>query len=300
MPGPLSPVGLIVRTLLLGGLLAACGAIAFRYFVLSRIERHGDQPRLLALRMADRAAKFGMAGAAIIIMTAVARLALQLRELSDPVGGAQPDVSFLLTGTTWGRAWLVQLVGAALVFAAFALRRWPVAALFTVILAFTPAFSGHAIGSMQLVPVAVAADGLHTIAAGGWIGAMLILGATLLMPRQAGQIEMFPVIIAAFSPLALGAAATVVLTGAIGGWLHLGSLQALVGSRYGRTLLIKVGMVLAVAALGAFNWKRAGPQATIEGDERPMQRSIRAELIVALLVLLATAALIVTPPPGEE
>lgn len=300
MPGPLSPVGLIIRTLLLGGLLTACGAIAFRFFILVPLARRGEQPRELAARMAGRVAAFAMAGSTLVLVMAIARLLLQLRELTDPLSGERPDAGFLIGGTTWGRAWIVQLVGAALLFAALALRRWVPAALLAVVVAFTPAFSGHAIGSERLVAVAVIADGLHTIAASAWIGAMLMLGVTLLMPRQSGQLELMPVIIAAFSPLALSAAATVAFTGALGGWLHLGSLQALVGSRYGRTLLLKVGLVLAVAGIGAFNWKRAGPQAQSSADERPMLRSVRTELTVAVLVLVATAVLIVTPPAGEE
>ena len=297
MEGPLSPVGLLVRTLLIAGLLAAIGAVGFRYIIINRLAR--IEPAV-AGALAQRVARVGLFGAALIFVTALARLGMQIAAVRDPFTGTGPGMGVILSGTTWGKAWLVQVVLALIALAAFARKRWGLALIAALGLAFTPAFSGHAIGSSRWPLIAVLLDGLHTLAAAMWIGAMAMLAVGIAVPRQAGRPELALSMIAAFSPLALSAAATVALTGGLAGALHLGSLSALVSSRYGRTLLIKVGMVLAVVALGAFNWKRAGPQAMQQGDERSMARSIRAELAVSLLVLLATAALIVTPPPGEE
>ena len=297
MEGPLAPVGLLVRTLLIAGLLAAIGAVGFRDIILIPLAR--TEPSVAGTR-AQRVARVGLFGAALILVTALARLGMQLAAVRDPFTGTGPGMGVILSGTTWGKAWLVQVVLALVALAAFARRRWGLALIAALGLAFTPAFSGHAIGSSRWPWFAVLLDGLHTLAAALWIGAMAMLAAGIALPRQSGRPELALSMIAAFSPLALGAAATVALTGGVAGAMHLGSLSALVSSRYGRTLLIKVGMVLAVVALGAFNWKRAGPQAMQQGDERSMARSIRAELAVSLLVLLATAVLIVTPPPGEE
>lgn len=298
MEGPLAPLGLLVRTLLIAGLLAAIGAVGFRYLILIPLARRGD--RAVADVLAHRVARVGLFGAVLIVVTALARLGMQLAAVRDPFTGTGPGVRVILAGTTWGKAWLVQVVLALVALAAFARQRWGLALVAVLGLAFTPAFSGHAIGSSRWPLIAVLLDGLHTLAAAMWIGAMAMLAASIAVPRQSGRPELALSMIAAFSPLALSAAATVALTGGLAGAMHLGSLEALGSSRYGRTLLIKVGIVLAVVALGAFNWKRAGPQAMQQGDERSMARSIRAELAVSLFVLLATAALIVTPPPGEE
>lgn len=300
MPDPLSPVGLLVRALMLGGILAATGAVAFRYVILVPLTRRGDDAASVAHAIGARASRIGMAGAALVLATAVVRLFMQLNEIRDPVDHSGPGIGVVLTATTWGKAWIAQVLLGAVALVAFARRAWTVAALAALALCFTPAFSGHAIGSARLPALAVAADGLHMLGAACWIGAMMVLAAVLLMPRQLGHGDLGMALVAAFSPLALGGAATVAFTGAIGGVLHVGTLHALVESRYGRTLLIKVGMVLAVIMLGAFNWKRAGPKAIAESDERPMLTSIRAELVIGVLVMLATAALVVTPPPGEE
>ena len=297
-PDPLSPVGLLVRALLFGGILAATGAVAFHFFVIRPLSRRDDHAAQVALRLSRRAAAVGTAGAVAVVLMALARLKLQAQAMSDPALGMSVDYRLLILETTWGRAWIAQLFFAGLFLAAR--NRWPLSALAAFGLAFTPAFSGHAIGSERLTALAVAADGLHVLGAGGWLGAMLVLAMVLLIPRHAGDHTLAVAMIAAFSPLALSAAATVTVSGALSGLLHVGSLEALTGSRYGRTLLVKVGLVIAVVFLGAFNWKRAGPRVIQHNDERPMLRSIRAELGVGLLVLLATAPLVVTPPPGEE
>ena len=77
-------------------------------------------------------------------------------------------------------------------------------------------------------------------------------------------------------------------------------MSALWQSRYGRTLLLKLGAVLLMASAGAWNWRRAGPALGGGGSIQPMRRSVAAELLVGALVVLATAILVVTPPPGEE
>ena len=63
----------------------------------------------------------------------------------------------------------------------------------------------------------------------------------------------------AFSPLALLSVAVLLVTGAFAAWEQLGSLAALFTSRYGRTLLVKLGAVAAVAASGALNWRVLRP-----------------------------------------
>ncbi len=305
MTDPLAPAGLAVRWMLLTGILLAVGSAGFRFAVLARFGRgSGNAP--LEADLGRRAALVGLVGAVLALSGAVMRLPLQLREISDPAAAAHAQLHALLTATMWGKAWHAQVGAALLAAVGFALARrgrrlgWPLAALAVAVLAFTPALAGHAIGSERLTALAVAADGLHVVAAGCWIGAMVALLAGLGLPRSAGRPELAGLLVAAFSPLALGAAATVAASGLLSAWLHVVSLEALVDSRYGRTVLIKGGTVLAVMITGAYNWRRAGPRLILDGDESAMRRSIRAELALAALVLLATAVLVVTPPPGEE
>lgn len=297
--------GALTRWLLFAGILVQVGAAAFRFLVLPRVRGIGAEA--LHRRAAERAAGLAVAAACLTIVAALARLPLQLLDIRDPLAPLAPQARALILQTMWGKAWFAQLGAAVLSLAGFAFARggrrsgaWVLAAGASAALAFTPAFAGHAIGSERLAGLAVAADGVHVLAAGAWLGAMVVLYAGITLPREIDQAGLAGALIASFSPLALASAAALGLTGAIASWLHLGVVAALWQSRYGRRLLVKLGAVGLVALLGAFNWRRAGPKLMYDNDVEPMQRSIRAELMVGVLVLFATAVLVATPPPGEE
>src|SRR5690606_23413227 len=63
---------------------------------------------------------------------------------------------------------------------------------------------------------------------------------------------------------------------------------------YGRLLLVKVAGFAVLVALGWVNRARLVP--LVERTVAPLSRSLRAETLVAALVLAATAALIHEPP----
>ena len=92
------------------------------------------------------------------------------------------------------------------------------------------------------------------------------------------------------------AAITVLLllaAGIVMAWRLLGSLEALLTTGYGLTLLAKIGAVACLLAAAAANKLRFVPAMTA-GDSRAavaLRRSIAAEWAAVCLVLLATAAL---------
>ena len=91
-----------------------------------------------------------------------------------------------------------------------------------------------------------------------------------------------------------------VLTGLFSAWLHLGSLDALWSSGYGRTLGLKLLLFVPLFATGAYNWLRVRP-ALASGDApaRRIRLSGGVELAVAVAVILVTAVLVATPPPRD-
>lgn len=288
--------GALDRWLLFAAVLVSTGAAAFRVLVAGRV---GEDARGA---LVSHVARLGMVAAAVALVAALGRLPLQLIELRDPDSPLGPQASALITATMWGRAWICQLIFAAVQTVAFgwarrgSIRSWAIAVIASLCLAATPAFSGHAIGSERWPSLAVAADTLHVIGAGMWLGAIVVLFSGMAKSDSADAQRL----VAAFSPLALGAAAVVGTTGLFASWLHLGSLHFLWQSRYGKMLLLKLGAVVLMAGAGALNWRRAGPALRRTGQIGPMRRSVGAELAVGALVLLATAVLVVTPPPGEE
>jgi len=145
----------------------------------------------------------------------------------------------------------------------------------------------------------VLADALHILAASGWLGSLtLVLTAGLPAAMALADGERGPMVAAminAFSPVALASAAVVTITGVFAAWLHVGHVPNLWGTRYGITLLVKLGILGVVALTGFYNWRFVQPTLGTDAATVHLRRSARVEVTVAILVLLVTAVLVATP-----
>jgi putative copper export protein len=213
----------------------------------------------------------------------------------------------LLSGTTWGRGWLVGGFGTAILLIGFIIARWrtggwPLAAVGALGVAVSPALTGHAAADSNQPALAILVDALHVVGAGAWLGTLLLVamaGVPAALRRVPG--ERGPAvasIVHAFHPLALWCVPLVLLSGLVSAWLRLGSFGALTSSRYGTYLLLKVSIFACVALTGAYNWRRVLPTLGGEAGARQIRRSAALELALGAVVLAVTAALVVTTPPG--
>lgn len=304
-----SPGYVVVRWLLYAGLLLIIGPVAFQFAVMGVLRRTPSATMYgpMLAGMSARAASIGFVAAVAVVGAILLRLFAQsyaMHEADRAFDGAL--VSSMLTTTTWGTGWMLQFGGALVAMAGFFRARrdrssgWSVAALGALVLAFTPALSGHAASAPQLSNLAILADGLHVMGAGGWLGSLLVviavgIPATLQLEsdKRSGAVAD---LINAFSPTALVFAATLVVTGVFAAWLHLGGVSALWQTSYGQTLLLKLALVGLVAATGAYNWRRIKPRLGEPQSARHLQRSGKIELAFSVLVLLVTAVLVATPP----
>ena len=197
------------------------------------------------------------------------------------------------------------------------------------LLALTRSASGHAAdwGDMSLPELM---DGLHLLAGSLWGGGLLVLASTVLpvLCRDTAQRRVLLADIARrFSVLASLALAGVLVTGLYNAWLRVGTVQALGNTAYGRTLLVKLLLVLPLLTLGALNhylsvpllqqW--VGRSLTRQGVLHALvmrwyvrlsrktpqesqvvsqwQRRVRAEGLCVAGVLLCTAVLVNGIPP---
>jgi putative copper export protein len=144
---------------------------------------------------------------------------------------------------------------------------------------------------------------LHVTAASLWIGSLLVLVVAGLPAILRGSVPperregLVAEMVSRFSNLALGAAALLGVTGVVTAWRHLKFLAALWTTPYGWAFDVKLCLVMIVAALGAWNWRRMRPRLGAEGAARELQRSATRELLVAGLVLVVTAVLVSLPTP---
>lgn len=294
----------VTRLLTYTAIVTTIGAVVFSLIIVPGT--HHRTPDLGASFVADaraRAARVGLFATAALALLLVTRLIAQ----SYAVRGAFPDAGFVrdVARTPWGAGFLL---GAASVSAlALALARneraaWRIAAVAVVGLALGTALSGHAAASGQWTTAAVFSQALHILAAGGWLGALLLV-LVAGVPSTAGlepsgRGVAVRGMIDTFSPLALTFAGVLAITGVIAAVLRLGAWSELTGSDYGRILLGKLGGVFLVLIAGAYNWLRVRP--AIDADRvGTLRRSAAAELMLGFLVLVVTAWLTATPPPSE-
>ena len=239
-----------------------------------------------------------------------ARLYLQAQSFVDPGEHlTAATVRLVLRSTSWGTGWMVQLMMAALAaIICFRPARSPRASRSTVwstavglAAAFSTPLTGHAVAGPWPPAIQVFVQGVHVLGGGVWLGtllALMVIGfrTTRGLDREA-RAEAVSQLVQRFSPLALAGAATLVLAGSIMSWLYLRSIPALWQTVYGRTLLVKLAVLVAVLAHGAFNWRRVKPTLSSPAGTEMLRRSAGLELVLGALLLAVTAVLVALPTP---
>jgi putative copper resistance protein D len=149
------------------------------------------------------------------------------------------------------------------------------------------AWVGHARAAAQAAAPLLL--GVHVLAAAFWLGA---LGPLAIQARRREPLELGAVA-ARFGRIAMALVAVLLAAGAAVLWILLGSVSELWTSGYGRLACAKIALVACLLALAAWNKLRLVPRIAA-GDPlavRSLRRSLRAEMVVAGLILLITAAL---------
>lgn len=305
-------LGAVLRWLTLLGAVAAIGAIAFRYTVLARVSLQIDREiRTDYLpAAARRTAKIGALAAALLLLTAAARLLLQSLAIHGTDRALDPAMlSEMIGDTNWGLAWMTLVAGAAATATGFVLVRqgrgagWPVASAGCGAVAIGLAVASHAAVVPRLSGPSVVANIVHTVAAAGWLGNLLLVFAVgLPLAWRLDRDDRWTVvrdIVNAFSPAALAFGGLAALTGIFMAWTHVGSLGALTDTKYGNVLLLKLGLLSLTALTGAYNWLRVRPTLGDQTGARRLRRTAGAELAIATLVLAVTAVLVAVPIPVD-
>ena len=307
-----SPAYVAVRWITFVALLGVIGTVAFALPILGLVGRGGlPAEGVLVAESRRRAAALGLGFAALLAVAALARLYAQSLAMHGGGGALDAErVGAMLTRTVWGWGWMLQAAAAVVAAAGFALARrgaaagWALATLAALALAPSAGLSGHAAAMTGTTgTLARVADALHVLAAGGWIGGLLVLMAAgvpaALRMGEGGRGPAVAALVRAFSPAALTFAAVLVLTGTYAAVVHVGSVDALLGSRYGTVLLVKLGIFLLVFAAGAYNYLRVRSALGDDTGTARLRRSATAEIAVGAAVLLVTAVLVATSPPDR-
>jgi copper transport protein len=186
-----------------------------------------------------------------------------------------------------GRLRATVLVAAALAVVT-PVAAWPLAALLAAVAVVAEAASGHAAGTT--VPVLAAASfGVHLVAAGVWVVALLAAARSAQPLRTA---------LKPFTRWAVAAAAVVAGTGTVNTVVELESPGQLLTTGYGRAVLGKILLFAVMVALGALHYRRR--RRPESGDAPRLRLPVRAELVAAVGALALAALLVGFPNTPRE
>ncbi len=277
-----------IRWLHLAALLSSLGTEAFRLLAWGRLEASPEARSLLRWL-----ARFSRAGVALALVSGVLWFWFQgSAMLGNTVASREAAQAILQTrfgGTLLLRLallivtlWLLQSEGRG---------RWFALPILAAS-AFLQGGLGHGAATDGWVTVAL---GLHVVAAGLWLGALLPLLATcVLLPLQAGAIAR------RFTPLGLACVLTLAITSLMQVQALLGTLAATLGTSYGRLALLKLALFAGLLVIASANRFRFVPQAEAGGSIRGLRRSIALETGLGLAMVAAAAALASQPPGIHE
>ena len=252
--------------------------------------------QVLAPVAAARAVIVRLAMIAVVagVLSLVPWLALQSAEIAEIPGLSKlPRAMVLVLAQTWfGHVVLVRglLLGGALLLCRFGLAGW---ALLPAALALaSEAAIGHAINGGDAI---LAAEVLHLLAAGAWLGSLPALFVLLNGPEalQAAQrysgLGMAAVTVVAGSALALASA-------------QLGGLGGLFGTAYGTVILLKLGLFAALLALACLNRLALTPRLTprLAHGAKRLRASVLVEMVLGLGIVAAASWLAALPPAVQE
>ncbi len=231
--------------------------------------------------------------------------------LSADIYGA-PIIEVCLHGGVWsvlietrfGLVWIARL-GLAILLGILML--WPAARLLQLAAAACLlgliALIGHAGATPGTAgQIHVASDIVHLLAAGAWVGALPALAMLLGHAHHADNPDWDAYVVIAsrrFSLLGIISVSALLGSGVINSWNLLGGPRDLVTTDYGRLVLLKIGLFVAMVGIAAANRLHLTPQLPAAGALKALRRNSLAEFGLGLCALLFVGALGTLSPSGH-
>jgi len=177
-----------------------------------------------------------------------------------------------------------------------------VTTILAAVLLASLAGTGHAQieeGSMNVIHVA--SDAAHLLAAGAWLGGLVLLGFILLDYSRGDGEPIVDVdrILLRFSSMGYVAVATLIVSGLVNSWFLVNSVSNLLKTPYGQILLGKLALFAAMLVLAAANRFWLVPRMIETADDcgEPavwlgrLRYHVLGEQFLGLMVLLAVSVL---------
>ncbi|MHB8269616.1 copper homeostasis membrane protein CopD [Bradyrhizobium sp.] len=137
----------------------------------------------------------------------------------------------------------------------------------------TIAGTGHAVSGVgEAGFMHLTADVLHLIAAAAWPGGLVSLALLLATARHHKDLAWASAakdITRRFSTLGIVGVGVIFATGVVNTWMLVGSMQALIGTDYGRLLGLKISLFATMLAIAAANRFFVTPRLDLRPEDAP-------------------------------
>jgi copper transport protein len=144
---------------------------------------------------------------------------------------------------------------------------------------------------------------MHVLAMSVWLGGLLALASTV--PAAAGELpvaerrSLWVGVVTRFSDVAVRAFPVLLGTGALQAIAYLPGPAAILSGAYGRMVGVKLLLACALLGVAWGNRRRSSAgRLAAPATAAAVRRAVVAELALAGAVLVVTASLVATAPPG--
>jgi copper transport protein len=317
------PLEIVWRVLLMGSIMLLFGAFVVYSFVL--VPTWGSvehQSGFLPPRVMNRLNWIVIV--ALVVAVAANILALIQQSMVFFNTGAvevlsQNLWSVVRIGSRFGDVWNVRIALLAIMAALFgfsihprnlppeSVRAFWVANVWLMPLVIgTFSVSSHTAGSLMLPWVGIFVDWIHALAVGAWVGglaALVLVIPTALRPYNGEKRRLaLLAVLRRFSRLAVSAVVIVIATGIYSSLNWLSTAAELTGTAWGGALVVKLVLVVGLLLLGLAHQIAANPERYVRWSTNlsrtmSLALTLRLEIIVAIITLVAVANLSATPIP---
>ncbi len=213
--------------------------------------------------------------------------------------------------TTFGHVWTLRLALVVVLICALWTSppgRYRRTSVLSALLAASLVGVGHAAMSSGGIGMArQAADALHLVASGAWLGGLAALGYLLNRTRSDphdGWRAMVRHALPRFSHMGYAAVGLLILTGCINASFLMPNPNALFETLYGRVLAAKLGLFMVMAFIAVHNRINRAPRIVAgslsAGDLTALGRNVAIEqgLGLGILAIVSVLGTLAPPPPG--
>ncbi len=303
-----SPLDMLARALTFIGQAVIAGAVAFRWLVW--------RPALKAAQLTDDVDDRSLPGTKRVLIVALALAGVGTILLLIAQAGNSGGSLGEWLGTRVGRIWLGRVatliaIGVLLDDIAAVARGKRFANLVAIWLPgqllFLTTLTSHSAAITQPPVIPFLVDFIHLIATSIWVGGLTLMAFVVpSVARTLGdedQSWLWLRTVVNFSTTAAVAVGVLIITGSYLSFLHIGSWTALIGTAYGRILLLKLMFAGVAMLIGGYNLIVIKPRLdrAIEQPElgpriqKRFRRTVLIEATAGLLVLAAAGALTALP-----